>query len=203
METCSICLEPLKDNIFKLSCNHIIHLKCYKKLMNRDCFFISCPLCRDMNSNKPDLSQLSDSDKMWFFCKKQRCRGINKYGKKCKKNCVPLNYGYCNHHHKNVLKKEDYGLMSDYMQYLYTLDITYYSRLVLIDWGKKMIINNHIKNRNVQELMEKYNMFISYFKKSHNFENNIVPFNWIYMFYGVNRPRLEWNNECNSNREII
>ena len=205
VEDCSICLSPLKTDIYTLSCNHQIHTKCYKKLMNNNsCFFISCPLCRDMNSNKPDLSELNDVDKLWFFCKKQRCKAINKKGGlRCKHKCHPLNYGYCYHHHKEILPSKDYKLMSNYLSYLYTLDVTNYSRLVLIDWGKKMLIGNLIKDYTVIELMEKYNMFVSYFKRNKHFENNIIPFNYIYTFYGIKKPPINWFQESFHEKTII
>lgn len=45
-QDCSICVEPLNDNIaIKLKCNHIFHQKCLQewlqKSKNKD-----CPLCR-------------------------------------------------------------------------------------------------------------------------------------------------------------
>lgn len=209
IDNCSICLSPLKNDIFELSCKHKIHTKCYKMLINsNNCFFISCPLCRDMNINKPDLSLLSDKDKLWFFCKKQRCRAKNSKGLQCKKNCHPLNYGYCQHHHMEVIPKSYFNLMGNYLQYLYTLDINNYSRLVLVDWSKKMMITGQLKiNRELDmaivEIMEKYNMFISYFKKQNCFKDNIIPFNYIYTFYGIKRPPKKWHELCFSKKTII
>jgi hypothetical protein len=203
-DNCSICLSPLKTDIFELSCKHRIHTKCYKMLINNnDCFFISCPLCRDMNINKPDLSLLSDKDKLWFFCKKQRCKAKNSKGLRCKNNCHPLNYGYCQHHHREIIPKSYYNLMAEYLQYLYTLDINHYSKLVLTDWSKKMMISNQFKENNIIEIMEKYNMFISYFKKKEYFESNVIPFNYIYTFYGIKRPPKKWHELCYSEKTII
>ena len=52
MDTCSICLEEIKDKhiIKKLSCNHTIHFLCFKKMVyHNNNFYINCPLCRKIN----------------------------------------------------------------------------------------------------------------------------------------------------------
>jgi len=42
--TCSICLEPLKENAKKTSCNHIYHKECISEWINNN--KNTCPLCR-------------------------------------------------------------------------------------------------------------------------------------------------------------
>lgn len=45
-QECSICVEPLNDNIaIKLKCNHIFHQKCLKEWLNKS-KNKDCPLCR-------------------------------------------------------------------------------------------------------------------------------------------------------------
>ena len=48
MDDCIICLEPLKNNIAKLSCGHKYHFDCISEWINKkkDLRKI-CPICRD------------------------------------------------------------------------------------------------------------------------------------------------------------
>ena len=41
---CSICIEPLKENVISLNCKHKYHEDCIKSWLNED---NSCPLCRN------------------------------------------------------------------------------------------------------------------------------------------------------------
>jgi len=43
-DDCSICLEPLKNNIIITKCNHIFHNKCIELMINNR--HNKCPLCR-------------------------------------------------------------------------------------------------------------------------------------------------------------
>lgn len=43
-DDCSICLERLKGNILKTSCNHSFHYKCIRQLFDNDT--LNCPNCR-------------------------------------------------------------------------------------------------------------------------------------------------------------
>jgi len=44
-DTCSICLEPLKNNIIITKCNHVFHKKCIIRIINNH--HNKCPLCRN------------------------------------------------------------------------------------------------------------------------------------------------------------
>ena len=44
MDTCSICLEELKDNIVKLGCGHKFHKGCLEELAKKS--ELKCPECR-------------------------------------------------------------------------------------------------------------------------------------------------------------
>jgi len=46
--TCSICLELLKEGLYKrvLSCSHVFHKKCIDKWIKNNNYDCSCPLCR-------------------------------------------------------------------------------------------------------------------------------------------------------------
>ena len=43
-DCCSICLEPLKNNIYMTNCNHIFHNKCIENMITFS--HNKCPLCR-------------------------------------------------------------------------------------------------------------------------------------------------------------
>lgn len=48
MDECIICLEPLNNNITKLSCGHKYHFDCISKWINKKNDLIKiCPICRD------------------------------------------------------------------------------------------------------------------------------------------------------------
>tara|TARA_Y100000816_G_C25969715_1_gene506016 strand:- start:568 stop:921 length:354 start_codon:yes stop_codon:yes gene_type:complete len=62
MEECCICLEEFSDteNLKKLSCNHVIHTKCYSEITSFNKYkniLSECPLCR----NPIDISDTSSS----------------------------------------------------------------------------------------------------------------------------------------------
>ena len=58
INNCSICLEPLVNNIQKLSCNHILHNDCYDLLYTQD--NPKCPLC-NVKIVKPKTTILFNS----------------------------------------------------------------------------------------------------------------------------------------------
>ena len=55
METCSICLDEIKDKQLpiQLSCNHKFHFTCFKKYVfkTKHTFFVDCPNCRQLNNH--------------------------------------------------------------------------------------------------------------------------------------------------------
>ena len=104
---CSICLQEMnntyhkKDNIIKtLSCGHKFHYHCFRDMVYRKGnFFISCPLCRQINSDisKPYKDTI---DNLECLCdtKSKKCMGYTKEGRRCKRHMNLLNYGYCYQH---------------------------------------------------------------------------------------------------------
>lgn len=58
MVDCPICLEK-EPELFKLSCNHYVHLECL-----RLCFKLECPLCRAVPTNLPTdvSSQINENN---------------------------------------------------------------------------------------------------------------------------------------------
>jgi hypothetical protein len=49
-DSCSICLEPLRNsNVYRTNCNHIFHTECMKNYVNSNSFTtVNCPNCRDV-----------------------------------------------------------------------------------------------------------------------------------------------------------
>lgn len=49
-ELCPICLENLDLNIYTTNCNHKLHVKCYKNLVEHEIkqkkMLVLCPLCK-------------------------------------------------------------------------------------------------------------------------------------------------------------
>lgn len=46
MKNCSICLEKIDKNLFKLSCNHFFHKLCIDKWIETCNYKFKCPICR-------------------------------------------------------------------------------------------------------------------------------------------------------------
>ena len=62
-EVCPICMtEENKDNLYKTSCSHYIHLDCAKQLTSLD-----CPICRKIVTNYPNdiVKSIEENDKLY------------------------------------------------------------------------------------------------------------------------------------------
>tara|TARA_Y200000002_G_scaffold382818_1_gene401476 strand:+ start:661 stop:1587 length:927 start_codon:yes stop_codon:yes gene_type:complete len=46
---CSICLNKIENDVYKTTCNHTFHRKCYEQWLN---YNVKCPLCRSNNEFK-------------------------------------------------------------------------------------------------------------------------------------------------------
>ena len=57
---CSICLTKIENDVYKTSCNHIFHRKCYEQWLN---YNLKCPLCRSNN----EFKKLNHSREMTFI----------------------------------------------------------------------------------------------------------------------------------------
>ena len=141
---CSICLDIIKEkDKFTLSCNHTLHYQCFLSYVNNKegNIFINCPLCREMNYNNQKMHE-SPLDNIKELSKIHRCSHYTKQGRKCKNTCHILNYGYCYTHNKNVLPKDKYSLMCDYLYWLMETSATKRTKRNMSDIGKKLLIQN-------------------------------------------------------------
>jgi hypothetical protein len=207
---CSICLDKLKkkDTIFTLSCNHVLHYQCFLSysLKTKGHIFVKCPLCRELNINndKPFESPLEN---IKILCSREknkvRCNHKTKKGNRCKNNSHVLNYGYCRTHHKEVLPKEKYELMSDYLYYLLVTSNIFRTKIYMLDITKKLLL----RYPEITKIDEIQYYFLRYFHYYRNSEDTISDIYLdpcgIYNYYDLPLPPLEWVKSCSKNKIII
>ena len=198
---CCICLDSFtthKNNIYTLSCNHKLHYECLLKYIycNTINIFINCPLCREMNISTIRLYN-SSFENLKLFSPLQRCIHMTKQGKRCKNKCHILNYEYCYTHNKDVLPKDKYKLMCDYIYYLLETFSTNRTKLYMIDSGKKLCIK-YPELKDVQSILHYYFRFYSYNKKMKVLED------WaeIYDYYDISHPPKDWIHKCLENKSF-
>jgi hypothetical protein len=198
---CSICLENIENDHIKkkLSCNHVIHFKCYLELVYRDKnLYITCPLCREVNT---DISRQFDGpeENIMILCKDlKRCRCTTASGRVCKRKPSLLNYGYCYQHNPTILKKHHYPLMEKYIYLILCQRGSFYTKLKLIDLGKKIICKYCTKDSSIDEILEKYYRFFSV-HDVYKLEN----YDEVYSFYELDIPDERWIDDCNNGHYII
>jgi hypothetical protein len=189
---CSICLDTIKpEHKYTLSCNHSFHYQCFLSCVfyNESHIFIICPLCREMNYNNERLHK-SDLENIKEISKIKRCCHKTKSGKMCKNKCHILNYGYCYTHNKNVLPKERYKLMCDFIYW--TLETSNYrkTKILMIDIAKKlMILKPELKT--IQDIQH-------YFFRYYHYNDKIytVDPNGLYHYYDLEIAPEEWLKKC-------
>jgi len=194
---CSICLETIKEkDKFKLSCNHNFHKDCYRKCVfsNNLNIFIDCPLCREFNYNNEKLSS-NNLENLHFFCYKGRCCHLTKEGKRCKNKSNILNYGFCYTHNKEVLPKDKYELMVDFIHWILEGNNKRETKLSMIDVGKKILIQNP-KIKKIQEILFYFYKFYHYFKRENEVTNSIINKKEMYRYYELELPPGDWHNKC-------
>ena len=200
---CCICLEPLSSKPeFTLSCNHQIHYNCFLSCVykNQGNIFIKCPLCREMNyNNKVNLLPEENLKQLSFF-KRKRCCHKTKQGHVCKNKSLLLNYGYCYQHNKNILMKEKYTLLCDYIYYLLDNTNTWKTKIYMADIGKQLLIK-YPEISSVEGLMH---YFFRYFHYKNYRENNkvFIPVE-VYDHYDLKMPSKEWRNTHITNKTLI
>lgn len=200
---CSICLNVIdSEHIIKeLSCGHKLHYRCYIRYVYRKNLFIECPLCRKININidKPVNDpfrniQLICSQKVG----KVRCGCRTLKGYICKKKSRILNYGRCYHHNKEILRRDKYSLMVEYIYIILSQNNSWKSKVYLLDIGKKIIIKNGTNSININNILMKFYEYFS-IKKT----NIIKDYNEIYEYLDIEQPPIDWLNYCISNYIII
>ena len=202
METCSICLDTIKVKHIKkkLDCNHIFHFSCFKKLVyNKGNFFVSCPLCRKVNSN---IDYPTDDYKknILLMCHSGvtnvPCNHITKSGNNCKLKSYLFNYGRCHIHNRDILPKNKYKLFNIYLYHLFTTNYKFSSLLYLIDIGKKIIIHKLKPDDGLEKILYYLYYFLS-IKDDCNFMNGI------FKFFQFEEPPESWLIYCKNKTTII
>jgi hypothetical protein len=116
-DLCSICLEPLNENIHKMNCNHDFHASCLISWLTSG-NSNTCPLCRTSeNTNKNFYNYSNDNEKVKFIIKYSKNNKVNKNVKKLVNNFEKLkvkNNNFLKHSreyrkkYKNFIKKNEY-----------------------------------------------------------------------------------------------
>ena len=206
---CSICLGRIKKNQvqFQLSCDHVFHYKCFLLYIYNTGgnIFVNCPLCREMNY-AIDKPFDSPRENLKFLCSdgvgKVRCHHRTKKGNYCKNPSHILNYGYCNLHNKQLLPKDKYPLMCDFIFYLLQASNLWRTKLYMIDIAKKLIIQEPNINT-IQDIQYYFFRYFNYYKnKNEVCETMLLPTE-IYKYYDLELPPTEWVTYCNEKKKII
>ena len=197
---CSICLEDINNKPkIKLSCHHELHYQCFLSYLikSNKSIFISCPLCRQMNTNN-ERPFLNEEDNLSFLSKKERCNHRLKNGKRCKNKCSLMNNGVCYIHNKDILPKTKYKLICDFIFYSIETSNTIKTKIYMLDIAKKLIIK-FPKIKTIQDIQH-------YFFEYYHFNNkikNVQSIQGIYKYYGLQPPADGWYERCITNNTIF
>ena len=197
---CSICLDIIKEkDKFTLSCNHAFHYQCFLSLVNNKGgnIFINCPLCREMNYNNQKIHD-SPLDNIKELSRVKRCSHYTKKGNKCKNKCHILNYGYCYTHNKNVLPKEKYSLMCDYLYWLMETSNNMRTKIFMTDISKKLLIQNPTITT-IQGIQHYFFRFYHTNGKTSMLGDNLG----LHKYYNLEFPPEDWVQECLDKKTII
>lgn len=203
---CSICLEKINpDKEYKLTCNHSFHIKCYRACVfsNSLNIFIDCPLCRGFNYNNSKLSDDS-SENLKFFCYSGRCCHETKEGKRCKNKSSILNYGFCYIHNKEILPKDKYELMVDFIYWMLEGNNKCETKLTMIDITKKLLIQNPDIMK-LSEILTYFYRFYHYYKKEEDLrgQSPLIRRQEMYRYYDLELVEEEWHKRCLDKRIIF
>lgn len=194
---CSICLEKInpKDE-YKLTCDHSFHKKCYLSCIfsNNLNIFIDCPLCRGLNYNNNKLSD-NNLENLKFFCYSGRCCHMTKKNKRCKNKSYILNYGYCYNHNNEILPREKYELMVEFIHWVLEGNNKDYTKLIMIDIAKKLLI----QNSNIMKLSEILTYFYRFYHYYMHIENRLPPpirRKEMYNYYNLKSISDDWYRKC-------
>jgi hypothetical protein len=198
---CSICLEKIntKDE-YKLTCNHSFHKKCYRACVfsNNLNIFIDCPLCRGFNYNNDKLS-CNSLENLRFFCYSGRCCHETKEGNRCKNKSIILNYGYCYSHNKEILPKDKYELMVDFIYWMLEGNNKCETKLTMIDITKKLLIQNPNMMK-LNEILTYFYRFYHYYKHEGNLQGQdnspLIRRQEMYRYYDLELVEDGWHNRC-------
>ena len=201
---CSICLESLDTKCtFTLSCNHKLHYDCFLRCSyQKSHIFIDCPLCRDMNINtKPAHEDPSENIKSLLFHKSKRCSHKTKKGSRCKRPISIMNYDQCSVHNRDVLPQDKYDVMNRYMIYMLQVESTWFTKICMIDFVKKILIK--FPETNTVDEIHTYGLRYKYYlKKNNDDDNDVIDTRGIYEYYDLAEPDPEWVNRCRDKKTL-
>ena len=193
---CSICLSDIKEShrCMTLTCDHRLHYRCFLSYAFYSCgsIFVSCPLCRQMNTKHGDFG--SDKDNLLSLIKvpgKRCCHKTKaKGGLVCKNKSVPFNYGYCKTHHKDTLSEDRYPLYHDYMKYLLESTNNWKTKIFMMDLAKQLLI----KNTHIEKITDIHHAFLEFFHLSMREDCEYTAHNPrdMYLYHGLIFPPDEW-----------
>jgi len=121
----------------------------------------------------------------------KRCSHYTKEGKKCKNKCHILNYGYCYTHNKNVLPKDKYSLMCDYLYWLMETSNYMRTKISMIDIGKKLLIQNPTLSK-IHEIQHYFFRFFHLNGDKKSVSDNLR----VHKYYNLEFPPDNWVQEC-------
>jgi hypothetical protein len=203
MDTCSICLQELKNNepLQTFSCNHTFHFTCFRDMIfhNNEGMFLECPLCRDHNTNITKPFRDPKQNIQILTLDESRCSCMTKKGRKCKHNRKLLNYGYCHVHNKEVLTENLYPLMERYIYLIMWQKNTLRTKLYLIDLGKKILMKYcNTGDSNVEDVLQYFYQYIAI----HSVKS-VKDYQRMYEYYDFTFPPETWIQDCLEKKIII
>jgi hypothetical protein len=203
MDTCSICLQELKNNepLQTFSCNHTFHFTCFRDMIfhNNEGMFLECPLCRDHNTNITKPFGDPKQNIQILTLDESRCSCMTKKGRKCKHTRKLLNYGYCHVHNKEVLTENLYPLMERYIYLIMWQKNTLRTKLYLIDLGKKILMKYcNTGDSNVEDVLQYFYQYIAI----HSVKS-VKDYQRMYEYYDFTFPPETWIQDCLEKKIII
>ena len=196
---CPICLDIISENDkFTMSCGHALHYNCFIDFfMSKKChIFIECPLCREMNYNNKRPYK-TDEENIKKYSLQGRCMAKTKNGKRCKKNCALMNNGLCHIHNKEVLPKDKWAHMCDFIYYIIEAANSVKTKIVMLDIAKRFIIRE-----NINDPFYKIQHYLFRYYHSNNAES-IASIKGIYDYYDMPVPSDDWLNKCIKNNKLF
>jgi len=204
MELCSICLDNIEDKqlTYTLSCGHTFHWTCFKNYVYKTshCFFIDCPLCRQLNYKVefpfPDNFQKN----LQVLCSsnvgKIKCPMTTLQGLKCKKKSHLFNYGLCTFHNNDILPKDKYETFCRYIYHiLQCSNRTWETKVYLIDFAKKILIKYSDDVNTLEDIYKYLFIYIADAKKK-EIDNCYKDKSILFNYYDLELPPDKWAQFC-------
>jgi len=158
--------------------------------------FIKCPLCREINTKNTKLYD-DPLKNIKLLNPQQRCCHTTKMGKRCKNKSHILNYGSCYIHNKDVLPKDKYELICEFLYWLIDASNQTKTKLSMIDISKKLFI----KYPEIKTIPEILHYFYQFYHC--NDKEALVDKNKMYEYYDLEIPSEDWISKCLMNNIII